>query len=448
MGMKKFFGTDGIRGVAGEFPLDESTITAIGSAVGEFFSASGQTGNVLLGRDTRESGPWISHVLANSLASRSDLEIHDAGVISTPGLAHLVRKHAYVIGIMISASHNPYQDNGIKIFSRDGFKLPDAVEKKIESRIEKMMGERGAKSGKKTVKDSGHLAEDYLQFLQNQIHVRLDGYRIGLDVCHGAAYELAPEIFRRLGADVSALNYAPNGKNINLGCGSLHLESLINWIPSNKLDFGIAFDGDADRALFVTGSGKTFDGDCVLLALSRRWRQDGSLKSGKVVGTLMTNFALEQILRREGLELIRARVGDKYVLEEMKRFGANLGGEPSGHIILSDFHTTGDGILTALKIAESIVSEKATLDSLISDYYPCPQILEGLRVKQKVPLQKSPEAQKAISEATTKLEGKGRLVVRYSGTEPLLRIMAEGEEYSQIENLVKELKGRLSRILT
>ncbi len=446
--MKKFFGTDGIRGVAGKFPLDEPTITAIGRAVGEFFSASGRTGNVLLGRDTRESGPWISRLLANSLASHCDLEIHDAGVISTPGLAHLVSKHVYVIGIMISASHNPFQDNGIKIFSSDGFKLPDAVEKKIESRIEKMMGEREAKSSKKAVKDSAPLAEDYLQFLRSQIHVRLDGCRIGLDVCHGAAYELAPAIFRRLGADISVLNNAPNGRNINLGCGSLHLESLIDWVPSNRLDFGIAFDGDADRALFVTGSGRIFDGDCVLLALSRRWRQNGSLKSGKVVGTLMTNFALEQILRREGLELIRARVGDKYVWEEMKRFGANLGGEPSGHIILSDFHTTGDGILTALKIAECVVGEKTTLDELIGDYHPCPQILEGLRVKRKVPFQKSPELQKVISDAKRRLEGKGRLVVRYSGTEPLIRIMAEGENRLQLQDLVEELKDRLSKILT
>jgi phosphoglucosamine mutase len=445
--MKKYFGTDGIRGVAGTPPLNEPTLSAIGLALGRFILESGQTGKILIGRDTRESGPWISRILASALATSGACEIQDAGIISTPGLAFLVRRHSFVIGLMISASHNPFQDNGIKVFSSDGFKLPDLVEKQIETNIEKILEEGGTCLQAGEVKDAQPLANDYLQFLEEQIQVRLEGSRIGLDVCHGAAFKLAPEIFRRLGADISVFNHAPNGRNINQQCGSLHLECLTEQVTRNHLDYGVAFDGDADRALFVTGSGKIFDGDFVLLSFSRQWKKTGRLTCGKVIGTLMTNFALEQALLQDGLELIRAGVGDKYVLEEMKQQGANLGGEPSGHIILSDFHTTGDGILTALKIAELVANQKTTLDALAADFHPYPQILDGVKIKHKVPLHKSPELRKIIAHAEKQLEGKGRLVVRYSGTEPLLRIMAEGENYETVQNVVRELKEEISKQL-
>jgi phosphoglucosamine mutase len=445
--MKKLFGTDGIRGEAGTYPLDENTITAIGMALAQFLMEFSNPGKVLLGRDTRQSGLWISQTLAHALSARHALEIHDAGVITTPGLAYLTRQHHYAIGIMISASHNPFQDNGIKVFSGDGFKLPDSIELRIEKIIESFLEKGLPLIPPIDALDAQALAEDYLSFLEGHCHSRLTGCSIGIDVCNGAAFQLAPRLFQQLGAHTLILNDQPNGQNINLNCGSLHLEGLSEFVVAQGLDFGIAFDGDADRALFVTGSGRLFDGDFVLFSLARRWRSQGILKSNKIVGTLMTNFALEQVLHREGLELIRAGVGDKYVLEEMERFGSNLGGEPSGHIILKDLHTTGDGLLTALKVAELVAVENKSLDELGSDFHPFHQILEGLRVPRKVPIESSAELKALVAEGEKQLQGKGRLVIRYSGTEPLLRIMAEGDDYNQIRSLVDHLTRKFSELL-
>jgi phosphoglucosamine mutase len=445
--MKKLFGTDGIRGEAGTFPLDGNTISAVGMALAQFLMESSNSGKILLGRDTRQSGLWISQTLAHALSSRHTLEIHDAGVITTPGLAYLTREHRYAIGIMISASHNPFQDNGIKVFSGDGFKLPDSIEIRIEKIIESFL-EKGLPSIPPIeAQDARALVEDYLSFLEGHCHCRLTGFRIGIDVCNGAAFQLAPRLFRQLGAKPLILNDQPNGRNINLNCGSLHMEDLSKFVVTHGLDFGIAFDGDADRVLFVTGSGKLFDGDFVLFSLARRWRAQGALKSNKIIGTLMTNFALEQALQQEGFELIRAGVGDKYVLEEMERFGSNLGGEPSGHIILKDLHTTGDGLLTALKVAELVAMEKKSLDELGSDFHPCHQILEGLHVHRKIPIESSQELKALVAEGVQYLQGRGRLVIRYSGTEPLLRIMAEGDDYNQIRSLVDHLTRKFSELL-
>jgi phosphoglucosamine mutase len=445
--MKKLFGTDGIRGVAGEFPFDRPTVQAIGRALAMNLPSGA---GVVLGRDTRESGEWISQTLASAMAAGGVKDIAEAGVVTTPGLAYLTRRDAYQMGIMISASHNPYQDNGIKVFSSDGFKLPDEAEIGIEKCIEALLekGETREPVLPLSFKNQQEPNTEYLSFLVGNFHGSLAGYRIGMDVCNGAAFQIAPQVFRQLGAELEIINDQPDGRNINLQCGSLHLNGLIQRVVDSKLDFGIAFDGDADRSLFATPSGQVFDGDCVLNAFASHWKSTGELKAGKVVGTLMTNYALEKALRKQGLELIRAAVGDKYVLEEMNKSGANLGGEPSGHIILRDYHTTGDGILTAVKLAELLAAEKTDLDHLSKGYHPFPQILIGLQVKEKVPLDSSPRIQDLLKEAESKLKESGRLVVRYSGTEPLLRIMAEGEDEALVREIVDHLKNEFLGLLS
>jgi phosphoglucosamine mutase len=448
--MRDLFGTDGIRGVAREFPLDSPTIGYIGLAVGRQLTDMVETPRVILGRDTRESGEWIGNRLISSLRGTGIEMIHEVGVISTPGLAFLTRAHGFDLGIMISASHNPYQDNGIKLFSRDGFKFPDEWERRIEQKIHSLIRE-GAQSPELSGENSYHAAaetSDYVGFLVSQFRGGYAAGRVGLDLCNGSAFRIAPEVFRQIGAEILVINDTPDGKNINRNCGSLHLHQLVNLVRQSSLDFGVAFDGDADRAMFVTHSGKIFDGDYVLYALSDYYRRRGRLRRDTVVGTVMTNLALEKSLKKQGITLIRAAVGDKYVLEEMRKTGTNLGGEPSGHIILSDCHTTGDGILTAIKLAEILSVEHLGLDELAEGFHPYPQILEGLRVKRKIPLTSSEEIQELISEAQRTLEDDGRLVVRYSGTEPLLRIMAEGKDLEQVRALVHRLKTGLQQVFS
>ncbi len=291
--MKRLFGTDGIRGVAGSFPLDEKTVGAIGLALGDSIGTQAGGGRVLLGRDTRESGQWISDRLGQSLAQRDGTTIHDLGVIPTPGLAYLTRAHRYDLGIMISASHNPYQDNGIKLFSKEGYKLPDDLEMRIERRIEAWMGTPAILASRSSARPGNResLVADYVTFLAEQAGNGLQPLRIGLDVCNGSAFVMAPRLFRRLGALVTVINDRPDGRNINRNCGSLHLEKLIQAVKANQLDLGVGFDGDADRALFVTSTGQCFDGDHILYALARDWKAKGELASGQVVGTIMTNLA-------------------------------------------------------------------------------------------------------------------------------------------------------------
>ena len=444
--MTKLFGTDGIRGEAGRFPLDEKTVCAIGLALAEFAGSPG-AGRILIGRDTRESGPWITTRLSQGLSHGGVAGIHDLGVIPTAGLAYLTRARRYDLGIMISASHNPYRDNGIKLFSGQGFKISDDREVEIERRIESWRTAPAVSAcrGPAGLEKRESLASDYLDFLSRQAGTRLEPLRVGLDVCNGAACLLAPRLFRRLGAEVTVINDRPDGRNINRNCGSLHLEDLTRAVKDHSLDLGVAFDGDADRALFVTGSGKCLDGDHILFALSRDWKAKGALAGGQVVGTIMTNLALEKALVREGIPLIRTPVGDKHVLQAMQASGAVLGGEPSGHIILGDLHTTGDGLLTAVKLAELPVGRGASLDDLVAGYRPFPQVLDGLRVSRKVPIDQSPDLSRLIGNARAQLSDSGRMVVRYSGTEPLLRIMAEGRELAQVQAAVDSLKAEASQ---
>jgi phosphoglucosamine mutase len=444
--MKRLFGTDGIRGVAGTFPLDRVTVGYIGIALGEEIMNSGGLPKVIVGRDTRESGGWIAEELIDSICLAGVETVDDVGIITTPGLAFLTRRHQFELGIMISASHNPYEDNGIKVFSKDGFKLSDDRESRLEKRIYELIDSHHglrASAGRRGRANSEKIAGHYQSFLCSHFKGELGSYRVGLDVCNGSAFMLAPKIFGMLGARITVINDIPNGRNINHGCGSLHLQGLIDLVTGLGLDFGVAFDGDADRSIFVDSQGRIFDGDYVLHALSGYLKQRGVLKSGKVVGTVMTNLALEKALEEKGLELVRAAVGDKYVLEAMESTGANLGGEPSGHIILRDYHTTGDGILTALQLCQVIWDQKVTLNDLTDEYHPFPQTLEGLRVRRKIPISDMALAVRAIEEAEKELGNSGRVVVRYSGTEPILRIMAEGEDRDRVRALVMRLRSEL-----
>jgi phosphoglucosamine mutase len=438
----RLFGTDGIRGLAGEFPLNRETIVAIGAAIGEKLG-----GKILVGQDTRVSSPWISRLIADGIA-KTPASIDDAGVIPTPAIALLVKNKGYAGGIMISASHNPYEDNGIKIFSADGTKLKDVEEDRIERRVLEQIG-AGARSHADVVPASPVTAENrspfpgqYTDMLLSHFTgapAWLSGKHVVTDCANGAMSEVAPAVLARLGARVTVIHGRPTGKNINDHCGAVHLESLVEAMKSHTADFGVAFDGDGDRSLFVTRSGRIIDGDAVLLMMARRLKREGRLRPAAVIGTLMTNFSLEKMLRSEGIALTRVAVGDRYIFEEMQRSGTVLGGEPSGHVIFSDFRLSGDGLLTTLKVAETMVQGGATMEDLTQDWIESPQLLKNVRVKKKVALEELPAVQAKLGEVARELEGCGRLVVRYSGTEPLLRVMIESDEAARNDRLMNEL---------
>ena len=443
----KLFGTDGIRSRAGDFPLNASAVLAIGQAIGERLG-----GRLLVGSDTRVSSPWILDLLKQGI-HRTPTVIEDAGIIPTPAIALLVKTGGYAGGIMISASHNPFEDNGVKVFSSDGTKLSDAAEMEIEQRVFQLLSSgtsspTGSEKQSDPVPDAHVTAanatafpEQYLEKLQSHFNPGqwLRGLRIVVDCANGAMSRVAPELLERLGASLQVISADPSGKNINADCGAVHLESLMATVKSTTCDFGVAFDGDGDRSLFVSGSGRRIDGDAVLLLMARRMRP------AKVVGTSMTNYALEQLLNLEGMELKRVDVGDRYIFEEMRRGNGNptrsamLGGEPSGHIIFPDFGLSGDGLLTVLKVAQVLVELKKSLDELCRDWVPAPHLLKGVRVAKKVPLDQLPLLQSKIAEVDGELTGRGRLVVRYSGTEPLLRVMIESDDAKRNEAFMEEL---------
>jgi phosphoglucosamine mutase len=431
----KLFGTDGIRTRAGEFPLNAAAIVAIGQAVGEDLG-----GRVLVGEDTRASSAWILELLFRGLAL-SAAKAESAGVLPTPGVALLTREHSFSGGIMISASHNPFEDNGIKIFAGDGTKLKDDVEARIERRILELLPQ-GATTTIDPVpepRDFAAITTPWLERYEQLLLAHfprgswLKGTRIVADCANGAMSVVAPAVLKSLGADVHVICAAPTGRNINAGCGAVHPEALVQETKKDKFDFGVAFDGDGDRSLFVSGNGRGVDGDAVLLVMARR------KKPAVVVGTSMTNFALEQMLARQGIGLTRVAVGDRYIFEEMQRSGALLGGEPSGHIIFSDFGLSGDGLLTTLKLAQAIVETGKSLDDLTSDWIPAPHMLKGVRVSRKIPLEQMNALQSVMRDANEVLKACGRLVVRYSGTEPLLRVMIESDDARRNEEWMEKL---------
>ena len=428
---KQLFGTDGIRGVAGDYPLDPATVYAFGVALGRDLVRHESTPEILVGADTRESGTWIAELVAGGLES-CGARVRYAGVITTPGVAYLTRSGTFRAGVMISASHNPYRDNGIKVFGHSGFKLPDAEEHEIEQEIFRIL-EQGLtpKAAKLTVDET--LDRQYLEFLLSTATGRFDGIKIVVDCGNGAAYKLGPELFRRLGADVVAVCTEPDGRNINLDCGALHLERLQREVVEHSAEFGAAFDGDADRAIFVARSGNVKDGDAVLLALGRALRDAGRLKGSLVVSTVMANLGLEKALERASIGMVRTPVGDKYVLEEMERLGAVLGGEQSGHVIFREYATTGDGLLTALQLFETVCKAGVGLDELTSDLKVFPQKLVNVRVREKKKLSEVPSVAQEILRAEQEFAGTGRVLVRFSGTEPLARVMVEGADMEQVE---------------
>lgn len=429
---KQLFGTDGIRGIPGEYPLDDATLIRTGIALGDYLRRAGTRARVLIGRDTRESGPHIAERIARGLET-AGAEPVSAGVLTTPGVAWLVHREGFAAGVVISASHNPYHDNGVKLISSSGMKFPDAVEAGLEKFI---FSTKHTTPVATSMRADGNesLHEDYLAGLRAALlaGANLSGMRVVLDCANGAASQLAPRLFRSLGATAVAMNDVPDGRNINASCGSLHPESMQERVVKEGAALGVAFDGDADRAIFSSASGKLVDGDGVLLAMGRYMRAKGTLKGDTVVGTTMANLGLERALGKEGLKLARTAVGDRYVLEEMQRIGANLGGEQSGHILFLDDATTGDGMLTALKIA-SLVALEGPLDGLVTGLKIFPQKIVNVRVRSKPALETLPEVARVLGDAEKTLGNSGRVVLRYSGTEPLARVMVEAERPEDVQ---------------
>jgi phosphoglucosamine mutase len=440
---KQLFGTDGIRGVAGEYPLDPATVHAFGMALGSDARRQDSNPEVLIGTDTRESGRWIAEQVAGGLRRR-DVRARFAGVITTPGVACLTRADAFVAGVMISASHNPYQDNGIKVFGHSGFKLPDEEEHAIEQEIFRL-AENGVDPVPQPLAIDPGLDRRYLDYLAGTVAGSFAGLRAVIDCGNGAASELAPALLRSLGAEVEAICCEPNGRNINLDCGALHIGALRAAVLDRQADLGMAFDGDADRAILVAGSGKIVDGDAVLFLCARALKAAGRLAKNLVVATVMSNLGLEKGLQREGIGLLRTPVGDKYVLEEMVRAGAVLGGEQSGHVIYREFATTGDGLLTALRVLELVRQSGAGLDELTADLEIYPQRLVNVRVREKKALADLPPVAEEIRRAEETLAGCGRVLVRFSGTEALARVMVEGPDLRQVDDLTARIAGAIQR---
>src|SRR3954466_9796229 len=438
---RQLFGTDGIRGVAGEFPLTLQSTYLIGRALGHDLLRNVPRPQAVIGQDTRESSRWIADRIAEGLAAVG-VEVHSAGVITTPGVAYLARSRNMAAGIVISASHNPWTDNGIKVFSGDGFKLTDERELAIEKEIFALLqnpssaDDTALKVPRPSLPGEAELRHDYIKELAANVKSNLSKLRVLVDCANGAATAEAPELFRTLGIQATFTHISPDGKNINEGCGALHPEILAKAVAESngKFDLGVTFDGDADRALFCDAAGRVINGGAVLLAAARDMRAQGKLKADTVVSTTMSNMGLEIALKTSGVRMLRANVGDKYVLEEMLKTGAILGGEQSGHIIFLDSDaTTGDGLLTALRLMDIIVRSGRSLAELVSDLKVFPQKIQNVRVKEKVPFAQVPAIQAAIATAEKELDGNGRVVVRYSGTEALARVMVEAESESKMQ---------------
>ncbi|MGA2595968.1 MAG: phosphoglucosamine mutase [Bryobacteraceae bacterium] len=442
---RQLFGTDGIRGVAGEYPLDPRTVTAVGSALGKWIEASGHEQQVVIGMDTRESGPELAASIAGGLA-RHGIGVDFAGLTTTPGVAYLAKNGPFAAGVMISASHNPYRDNGIKLLAHTGYKLPDEREEALERDIFAIMS-NGLEPAFARLHVDEELDRAYMEHLAATVPVSFEGLDIVADCANGSATHLAPALFSQLGANVIAIGVSPDGRNINLNSGSLHLDALREAVRKEGADVGVAFDGDADRALFVSGDGKIIDGDAVLLIAARHLKSQGKLPGDVVVATVMSNLGLERALAAHGIELLRTPVGDKYVLEEMLRIGAGLGGEQSGHVIFRDYATTGDGMLTALRIFEVMVSTGQTLDELASELHVYPQKLVNIRVKERKPLDELPSVQQEIHAAETAFGAAGRVFVRFSGTEPLARVMVEGADAAMVEDSAERIAAAIRREL-
>jgi phosphoglucosamine mutase len=452
---RQLFGTDGIRGVAGEFPLTAESTYLIGRALGHDLIRSTVGPKAVMGQDTRESSAWIADRVAAGMAAVG-IEVHSAGVITTPGVAYLARSRGFSAGVVISASHNPWTDNGIKVFSGDGFKLNDERELAIEQEIFGLLDKPGAsddtalKIARPSLPGEAKLRKAYIESLESAVSSDLSQLRVLVDCANGAATAEAPELFRELRIQATFTHVAPDGRNINEGCGALHPETLGKMVAESgkKFDMGVTFDGDADRALFCDAQGRVVNGDGVLLLMARDLKAQGKLAGDTVVATTMSNMGAEIALKKAGVRMLRANVGDKYVLEEMLKTGATLGGEQSGHVIFRDGGaTTGDGLLTALRVMDVIVRSGKSLAELVSDLKVFPQKIQNVRVREKIPFSQVPAVQEAIEAAERELDGNGRVVVRYSGTEALARVMVEAESEERMLELTKSIAGAIEREL-
>ena len=442
---RRLFGTDGVRGEAGRFPLDAETLRTVGKSLTVHLRQRlGRDPVIIVGRDTRESGGWLERSLIEG-ALEAGAECQSAGVITTPGVAFLARTLPADAGVVISASHNGYQDNGFKIFAPSGRKLDDETERLIEAdilaRAEKKLSAPVAEISSPGEDQASALRSRYLDFLQHEIAqgLSLNSQTIVVDAANGAASSIAPHLFEQLGASVVAINDKPDGRNINRDCGSLHIEALQQKVIATGADIGVAFDGDADRALFVDAKGRFVDGDATLWVLSKYMHDRGQLSNGLVVATVMSNIGLEIALRSRGLRLLRTDVGDKYVLEELMRSGAGLGGEQSGHIIFPHLSLAGDGLITTLCLLRAMRDERKPLHDLTEGFQRYPQVLVNVEVREKRPFAEVEQIQKLVQETESQLGEGGRLLLRYSGTEPLARVMIEGHNQATIEAYARNL---------
>ncbi len=449
---KRLFGTDGVRGKAGDYPLDRETVARLGGALVRAMSRvmrSGPAGRPMrfvVGRDTRESGEWIERELARGVHS-AGAEITTAGVIPTPAIAYVTRSMGFDAGLVISASHNPFEDNGIKVFSGKGEKFTEALEREVEEIIHDASWSVSGRADLPV--DRTDVTDAYIAHVGLALpdpH-RLRAFRLAIDTANGATTTVAPRLFREMGFDVEVLSASPDGRNINLDCGSTHPEALSQAVREHGSRMGVAFDGDGDRAIFVDASGRVVDGDAVLLMCARHWQAGGRLKGNAIVATVMSNIGLEIALRDSGIGLVRCAVGDKYVMEEMIKRDLSIGGEQSGHIIFSDHLYTGDGIVTALSVLRVMAETGRELADLASELVTYPQVLVNVRVREKRELGSVPAIAEALDRVEGRLAGEGRLLVRYSGTEPLLRVMIEGKNQQEIQGWASEIAAAVKEHL-
>ena len=436
--MGRLFGTDGVRGKAGEFPLDVTTVRRLGAALARALRQGEPPVRFLAGRDTRESGSWIERELAFGVASQGGT-LTSAGVIPTPAVAYLTPRTGYTAGVVISASHNPFEDNGIKVFSGAGEKFTEALEQQVEAIVadDSWTLPSGQAASVEQVDHRAAYVGHLLEILPPPL--RSKQLRIVIDCGNGATTTVAPRVFEELGLHALRIGCEPDGRNINLGCGSTAPQLLARTVVSSGYDLGIAYDGDGDRAIFVDANGSIVDGDAVMLMCAKQMKAEGRLRGDAIVATVMSNIGLEIALREAGIGLARCQVGDKYVMEEMMRRGFVLGGEQSGHVIFSEYLFTGDGLATSLNVLRTMAATGRTLADLASDLTAYPQVLLNLRVHQRVDLKTIPQVAAVIDRVESQLAGHGRLLVRYSGTEPLLRVMLEGQDQNQISTWGQEI---------
>ena len=444
--MGRLFGTDGVRGKAGQYPLDPPTVRRLGAALVRAMRSGAAPMRVLSGRDTRESGPWIERELAAGIRSQGAALV-SAGVIPTPAIAYLTPRMGYTAGVVISASHNPFEDNGIKVFSGTGEKFTEALEEHVESIMADRSWGPSVDVGDDAAAEQIDYRSEYLDHLSRILPPaqRRAGQRVVLDCANGATTTVAPLLFQQLGFDVRCIGCEPDGRNINLNSGSTAPDRLARIVREDGYRMGIAYDGDGDRAIFVDASGRVVDGDAVMLMCAKQMRAEGRLKGDAVVATVMSNIGLELALRKAGIDMVRCPVGDKYVMQELLQRDLSIGGEQSGHIIFSDYLFTGDGLATSLHVLRTMTVTGRELADLASELVRYPQVLLNVRVADKVELKSIPQVAEVLHAVETRLAGRGRLLVRYSGTEPLLRVMLEGENEGDIRRWGEEIVDAVKR---